>query len=98
MSAYEELIKAVNVKAMEFNSHLATVKTANDAIVERSTEILQALSELLGSARPPQVKKCTVCYTREQRVALCTLRTRFLSIVCRPGTALEPLSLVQAAH
>lgn len=69
MSAYEELIKSVNAKAMEFNTHLATVKTANDAIVEKSSEILQALSELLGSARPPQVKKCAVCYTREQRVA-----------------------------
>ena len=67
MSSYEDLIKSMNAKAVEFDLHLAKVKTANDALVARSNEVMQALTDLLGTVRP--TKKCSVCYTREQRVA-----------------------------
>ena len=67
MSSYEDLIKSVHDKAVEFDAYLTKVKTANDALVERSTEVMQALTDLLGNVRP--AKKCSVCYTRDQRVA-----------------------------
>jgi len=64
MSSYEDLIKSMNAKAVEFDGHLAKVKTANDALVARSNEVMQALTDLLGTVRP--TKKCSVCYTRER--------------------------------
>ena len=67
-SAYEELMKSVNKKAAEFNVHIEKVKVANDALFLHSAKALEAISELFGSVRP-SCKKCTVCYTRDQKVA-----------------------------
>ena len=68
MSAYEELIKKVHEKANEFDCHLTKVKVANDGLITRSGEVLRALTELVGTVG--ETKKCPVCYTREQKVAL----------------------------
>ena len=68
MTDYEELMKAVNEKAAEFNVHIEKVKRANDALFVHSANVLEALGELFGSVRPSS-KKCTVCYTRDQKVA-----------------------------
>jgi late competence protein required for DNA uptake (superfamily II DNA/RNA helicase) len=68
MSTYEDLIKKVHEKANEFNGHLTKVKGANDALIARSGEVLQALTELVGTVR--ETKTCSVCYTRDQKVAL----------------------------
>merc|ERR1711969_478799 len=68
MTDYEELMKAVNEKAAEFNVHIEKVKLANDALFVHSANVLEALGELFGSVRPSS-KKCTVCYTWDQKVA-----------------------------
>ena len=62
------MMKATHEKACELNAHLIKVKTANDALISRSAEVLKALTDLFGSVR--ETKKCTVCYTRDQRIAL----------------------------
>ena len=67
MSAYEDLIKKVHEKASEFNVNLTKVKSANDALLARSAEVLEAFHDLFGTVRTAQ--KCTVCYTRDQKVA-----------------------------
>ena len=65
--AYEELIKTVHAKATELNVHITKLKSANDALLVRSGEVLQTLTELYGTVRTDQ--KCTVCYSRDQKVA-----------------------------
>ena len=66
-SAYEDLIKKLHEKSSEFNVHITKVKTANDALLARSDDVLKALTELYGTVRTAQ--KCTVCYSRDQKVA-----------------------------
>ena len=68
MSSYQDLVKSVHERASEFDVHLTKVKNANDALVTRSAEVLQALTDLFGTVRV-HARKCTVCYTRDQKVA-----------------------------
>ena len=56
-SAYEESIKLMRDKALEFDRALTKIKKMND-------ELVLSLSELVGTVRAPHTK-CTVCVTRE---------------------------------
>jgi len=69
MSAYEDLIKAVHDKSCEFNLHLRKVTKLSEALASRSAEVLVAMHEMIGAARPPTKEKCAVCYTRDRAVA-----------------------------
>ena len=63
MSAYEESVKAMRDKAIEFGA-LCKVKKLNDELVVKAQQALQSLGELMGCVRSPHTK-CTVCVTRE---------------------------------
>ena len=67
---YEELVKTMRDKAVEFDAALGKVKKTNDELIVRAERALQSITELLGTVRPPAEKKCTVCYTREVEMVL----------------------------
>ena len=68
-SNYEELIKAMRDKALEFGTHLSRVKKANDELVVKAEKACNTLHDLIGSVRPVPRKSCICCYTRD--VTLC---------------------------
>ena len=63
-SAYEESIKLMRDKALEFDRALTKVKKMNDELVLKAQQALASLNELVGTVRAPHTK-CTVCVTRE---------------------------------
>ena len=64
-SAYEETVKAMRSKALEFDRALSKVKRLNDELVIKAQQALQSIGELMGCVRNPTNPKCTVCVTRE---------------------------------
>ena len=65
MSAYEESVKSMRDKAIEFDGALTKVKKLNEELVVKAQEALQSLGALMGCVRSPANTKCTVCVTRE---------------------------------
>ena len=63
-SNYEELLRGMRDKAVEFDAALCKVKKTNDELLNRAEKTLQNITELMGTCGTA-VKKCTVCYTRE---------------------------------
>ena len=63
-SSYTDLAKSLHEKATELNTHIETLKTANDELRDRCSKALTALSALCGP-HPPNTS-CSVCYTRER--------------------------------
>ena len=63
-SGYEESVKAMRDKALEFDRALTKVKKMNDELVLKAQQALASLTELVGTVRAPRTK-CTVCVTRE---------------------------------
>ena len=64
-SNYEELLRGMRDKAVEFDAALCKVKKTNDELLNRAEKTLQNITELMGTCGTTTVKKCTVCYTRE---------------------------------
>ena len=69
-SNYEELLKSMLDKAVEFDTALCKVKKTNDELLNRAEKTLQNITELMGTCGTTTVKKCTVCYTREVQTVL----------------------------
>ena len=69
-SNYEELLKSMRDKAVEFDAALCKVKKTNDELLNRAEKTLQNITELMGTCGTTPVKKCTVCYTREVQTVL----------------------------
>ena len=69
-SNYEELLKSMRDKAVEFDTALCKVKKTNDELLNRAEKTLQNITELMGTCGTTTVKKCTVCYTREVQTVL----------------------------
>jgi len=69
-SNYEELLKSMRDKAVEFDTALCKVKKTNDELLNRAEKTLQNITELMGTCGTTPVKKCTVCYTREVQTVL----------------------------
>ena len=69
-SNYEELLKSMRDKAIEFDAALCKVKKTNDELLNRAEKTLQNITELMGTCGTTTVKKCTVCYTREVQTVL----------------------------
>ena len=69
-NSYEDVAKAMHAKGVEFDVHLSRIKIINDELVERSSKVLEALQQLLGSVRSSDKKTCSVCYTRELSTCL----------------------------
>ena len=69
-SNYEELLKSMRDKAIEFDAALCKVKKTNDELLNRAEKTLQNITELMGTCGTTPVKKCTVCYTREVQTVL----------------------------
>ena len=63
-SNYEELLRGMRDKAVEFDAALCKVKKTNDELLDRAEKTLQNITELMGTCGTTAVKKCTVCYTR----------------------------------
>jgi len=65
-SNYEEIVKQMRDKALEFDAALCKAKKTNDELVVKSEKALQSITELLGTVSSSSAKKtCTVCYTRD---------------------------------
>ena len=69
MSNYEELVKSMRDKAVEFDGAISKLKRTNEELILQAEKALMSISELLGCVRP-STKKCAVCYTREIEVVL----------------------------
>ena len=69
-SSYEEIVKGMRDKAVEFDGALSKVKRMNDELVVKAERALQSITELVGAVRSCTTKKCTVCYTREVGMVL----------------------------
>ena len=63
-SSYEEVVKGMRDKAVEFESALASVMQTNNELVEKASEALTGIAKLIGNVRQNS-NKCNVCYTRE---------------------------------
>ena len=68
--SYEDQLRSIRDKALEFDKHLVRVKKYNDDLVQKSERVLHSVTELLGSAKPTAKKNCAVCYTRERTHAV----------------------------
>ena len=69
-SSYEEIVKSMRDKAVEFDSALAKVKRTNEELVVKAEKALVSITELMGTCTNRAVRKCAVCYTREQATVL----------------------------
>ena len=64
-SDYEESVKAMRAKALEFDRALSRVTRLNTELVKKAEEALKSIGELMGCVRSPTNPKCSVCVTRE---------------------------------
>ena len=66
-SNYEECVRALRNKALEFGSTIEHVKKLNEDVVTKAQLALEGIVKLVGYARPVSEiqRKCTVCVTRE---------------------------------
>jgi hypothetical protein len=62
-SLYEDILKKMRDKGVEFDIHLSRVKKANDELVAKAEKTLSTLHDLVGTVRPAP-RTCSVCYTR----------------------------------
>ena len=87
-TSYEDIVRAVRDKAVEFDAALTKVKETNDQLVERAERALAAITELVGSVRGApglQAKKCVVCFTRDVDMVLVPCGHTFCSSCARRG-------------
>ena len=68
--SYEELLAAMRDRSIEFNVHLTRIKRINDELIAKSEKAVDALGKLTAAVRHTDIKKCTVCYTRERTVCI----------------------------
>ena len=69
-SSYEEIVKGMRDKALEFDVAIVKVKRLNEELVSKAEKTLQSITELMGTYTSSTARKCTVCYTREQAAVL----------------------------
>ena len=69
-SNYEEIVKGMRDKALEFDAALVKVKRLNEDLVSKADKALQSITELMGACTSSAARKCSVCYTREQAAVL----------------------------
>ena len=63
---YQDILTKMCVKAQEFSNHIKNLNTLNDSVVERTNQLLTALSEFKGTKN---TKVCSICYTRTPTIA-----------------------------
>ena len=68
-ASYEDVVKSMRGKAIEFDMHLDKVKKLNNELLEKTETIIKSINDLVGSVKPAK-KNCSVCYTRERSVTL----------------------------
>ena len=68
-TSYAELVTSLQERALEFDTHLTTVKNLNSELLLKSEKILVALKNLVGTVKYEAKKFCPVCFTREPRIA-----------------------------
>jgi hypothetical protein len=64
-SSYEQIIKSMRDKALEFDGALSKVKRTNDELIAKAQKALDSVGELIGCTHTATPKKCSVCYTRD---------------------------------
>ena len=69
-NTYSELVKTIQKKAKEFDTHLCKVKHLNTGLIERTEKVQLAIQDMLKSIKYRPKKFCSVCYTREPRICL----------------------------
>ena len=68
-ASYEDVVKSMRGKAIEFDVHLDKIKKLNNELLQKAEKTLKGINELVGSVKPAK-KNCSVCYTRERTVSL----------------------------
>ena len=70
MASYGELAKALNLKTVEMNTHLCSLKDLNDELNDRTEKMLTALKNLTGTTSVAAQISCNCCYSRPRTHAL----------------------------
>lgn len=69
-TTYEDLLAAMCDKSAEFDVHLCRIKKVNDELIGKTQKAVEALGKLTEAVRRTDIKKCSVCYTRERTMCL----------------------------
>lgn len=66
---YEEVVRCMRDKAVEFDLHLKKIQRLNADLQEKAEKTLRSVRDMVGTVKPAK-KNCSVCYTRERTHAL----------------------------
>ena len=70
---FEDVVRAVHNKAVEFDQLICRAKKLNDDLVVTAEKALKGIADLVKTcvgATLPTKKNCSVCYTRERTTCL----------------------------
>ena len=94
-SNYEEIVKSMRDKALEFDAALCKAKKTNDELVVKSQKALQSITELLGTVNSSSAKKNMHGLLHPRRRARAfAVWAHFLPQLCRARRT-NPVSLLQ---
>ena len=67
---FEDVVRTVHNKAVEFDQLICRAKKLNDDLVVTAEKALKGIADLVKTCAPSTKKNCSVCYTRERTHAL----------------------------
>ena len=67
---FEDVVRAVHNKAVEFDQLICRAKKLNDDLVVTAEKALKGIADLVKTCTPSTKKNCSVCYTRERNTCL----------------------------
>ena len=67
---FEDVVRAVHNKAVEFDQLICRAKKLNDNLVVTAEKALKGIADLVKTCVPSTKKNCPVCYTRERTTCL----------------------------
>ena len=67
---FEDVVRAVHNKAVEFDQLICRAKKLNDDLVVTAEKALKGIADLVKTCAPSTKKNCSVCYTRERNTCL----------------------------